>query len=259
MNPTVEHAPNATPPDAPSNPEGEPRDFSTLAARIREAVSLHGWAHVEERLTEAEFEVSSQCLGTIELRTDLIVDPELERRQRALRYENSPGRPALGEAAGMDFHTDRPNVDVLAWYCVEQDAEDGSNLLIDTRDLSEHFSEEELSGLGRIAVGYGKRNAAGYEDHYAAPLVAHGPAGWRVFYVPWQVRPPLDEGGKALLARFVHYIGEKATGDLLRIRLERGQCLFIDNHRMLHGRGPLPPDSRRHLVRLYLRVAGAPC
>jgi alpha-ketoglutarate-dependent taurine dioxygenase len=77
-----------------------------------------------------------------------------------------------------------------------------------------------------------------------------------VFYVPWFVERPDDEAGRDRLGRFGRLVYEAHRTSRLEIRLERGQCLFIDNRRMLHGRGALPEDSRRHLVRLYLRADG---
>src|SRR5262249_47253168 len=131
-----------------------PSELDALAEDIRQAVGLAGWAHVQRRLSEPEFETLARKLGTIELRTDLVVDPEVTRRNREARRRDSPGRPALGEAAAMDFHTDRPLIDLLGWYCVEPDQDDGANLLIDTQDLAEQFSAQELDDLGRIEVGY---------------------------------------------------------------------------------------------------------
>jgi len=69
------------------------------------------------------------------------------------------------------FHTDRPTVDVIGWYCVEQDAEDGAVLLIDTADLGEHFGAAEIAGLGRVEVGYFQRDAhSGREDSTNASM-----------------------------------------------------------------------------------------
>src|SRR5262249_28857080 len=125
--------------------------------------------------------------------------------------------------------------------------------LLDTNDLSEHFNSDELDALGRIQVGYGIRPPDGIgEILHQAPLISRD-AGLKVFYVPWQIRTPPDDLGRALIARSSRYVRLKAGRDLLSIRLERRQSLFIDNRRLLHGRGALPEDSRRHLVRLYIR------
>jgi alpha-ketoglutarate-dependent taurine dioxygenase len=80
---------------------------------------------------------------------------------------------------------------------------------------------------------------------------------WAVYYVPWLVEPPEDEGTRRLLERFTDYVHDKEAHDLIAVRLRRGESLFVDNRRILHGRGALPEGSRRHLVRLYLQTDDA--
>jgi alpha-ketoglutarate-dependent taurine dioxygenase len=232
-----------------------PEDPQARADRIRRTLRERGWAHVRDRLSEAEFEATARGLGAIDLRTVIVVDPERRDREKAARRYD-PDRPSVYHEAELEFHTDRPTADLLAWYCVTPDADDGSNLLIDTRDFFDRLSAPELRALGRIRVGYANLDpSAGGQALLSEPLVTGGADGWRVFYVPWQVLPSDDEEANRLLARFADDVAARRARGPLRIRLEAGESLFIDNHRMLHGRGPLSPDSRRHLVRLYIRTA----
>ncbi len=233
-------------------PPGE-IDLDEVAARIKAALSAQGWAHLARPISDQEFEALGRILGTIELRTDLLVDPERAAGQRRELGPDAVGRPVLYEPEGMEFHTDRPSVDILAWRCVEPDAEAGENRWLDLRDLGEAFSAGELAQLGRIQVGYALADgAAGLQVRYN-PLVEDGPDGPRIYWVPWRLRPPEDEALAEVLARFVDHVRSKEESGPLTLRLERGECLFLENRRMLHGRAALPPDSRRHLVRLYIR------
>ena len=230
-----------------------PIDPEAVAGLINTALAAHGWAHVGRPLSDAEFVAIGGCLGTIELRTDLLVNSDLARQQRLDLGPDAVGRPVLYEAGGMDFHTDRPTIQVLAWRCVEPDASGGESQWIDVRDLDGTFSAAEIEAMGRIEVGYAINNgSSGMEVRYA-PLVERGPAGLLVFYVPWRVKRPLSDAEAELLERFAGYVRAKCAGELKTLRLSRGACLFLDNRRMLHGRASLPPDSRRHLVRLYIR------
>jgi hypothetical protein len=147
---------------------------------------------------------------------------------------------------------------VLGWRCVEPDATGGENRFLDLRDIAGAFSAEELDTLGRIEVGYAVPvpDGSGALDVCYHPLVEHGPDGPLVFWVPWRLRPPQDEAGKTVLARFLAYLKAKEERGRTTLRLGRGECLFLDNRRMIHGRSPLRPDSRRHLVRLYIRREG---
>jgi hypothetical protein len=222
-----------------------------VAARVREDLGAHGLARLPP-MTEARFVELAGCVGEVGLRTDLVIDPaqaEEERRRR----NSEAGRPVVYAPTELGFHTDRPTVDVIGWYCVEQDAEDGAVLLIDTADLGEHFTAAEIAALGRVELGYFQRNAlTGQEEACRAPLVASGPRGHLLYYAPWLVQESAGGEAALLLARFAAYVERKRETALVRIRLQRGEALFVDNHRLLHARGNLSPSSRRHIVRLYI-------
>jgi len=46
---------------------------------------------------------------------------------------------------------------------------------------------------------------------------------------------------------------QRAASHLIKIRLRRGDLLIIDNGRILHGRGELRSDSKRELLRAWIR------
>ena len=80
--------PTSPSPGPPTIAADEPcvTDPGSLADRVRDAVARHGWALVAGGLSDGEFEAVARELGTIELRTDLLVDP--------VREQGSPrGRP----------------------------------------------------------------------------------------------------------------------------------------------------------------------
>jgi hypothetical protein len=248
------------PSEAPAaiDPGPGPIDPDEIAGRVVGSLAAHGWAHLVRPISDAEYEALARRLGTIELRTDLRVDPEGAARQRRDLGADAIGRPVLYEPEGMDFHTDRPSIDILAWRCVEQDAEGGESRWLDLRDMGEAFRPEEVDALGRIEVGYAVPDGAkGLEVRYH-PLAERGPDGPLVYWAPWRLRPPEDEALVQLLGRFVAYVRSKEASGPRALRLSRGECLFLENRRTLHGRASLPPDSRRHLVRLYIRRAPRP-
>jgi len=228
-----------------------------VAARVREDLRAHGLARLPP-MTEARFVELAGGVGEVGLRTDLVIDPaqaEEERRRRS----SAAGRPVVYAPTELGFHTDRPTVDVIGWYCVEQDAEDGAVLLLDTADLGEHFTAAEIAVLGRVELGYFQRNAqTGQEEARRAPLVASGPRGHLLYYAPWLVEESAGSETALLLERFAGYVERKRETALVRIRLERGEALFVDNHRLLHARGNLSPSSRRHIVRLYIACPADP-
>ncbi|HEV3073178.1 MAG TPA: hypothetical protein VHB47_02070, partial [Thermoanaerobaculia bacterium] len=87
-----------------------------LAARVGEDLRTHGLARLPP-MTEARFVELAGCVGEVGLRTDLVIDPaqaEEERRRRS----SAAGRPVVYAPTELGFHTDRPTVDVIGWYCV---------------------------------------------------------------------------------------------------------------------------------------------
>jgi len=250
-------SPGASPSKAsPIVVENDPvaADLMTLSEHIRSAVGRHGWLHVAHRLSVTDFEFIASRLGPIELRTDIVVDPEWQVRQRETRVVG-PERPGVYQAAALDLHTDRPTASLLAWYCVEPNAVGGATLLCDGRDLTNRFSVGELEELGKVQVGYTLRDPTTWEESFhLASLLSRRGDEWAIYFVPWLVQQPDDNPTRRLLERFIGYVRDKEENGLIPVRLERGQSLFIDNRRMLHGRGALPEDSRRHLVRVYIRT-----
>jgi hypothetical protein len=212
-------------------------DATQLAAEVR-------------LLTEDVFTAAAQQLGTITLRTDIRVDSQADDALRRARDPLYADRPSVYRAEGLSYHTDSPLIDVLAWYCVEQDAVDGTSALVDTGDFAKHFDDEEQAILSRVRVRAMMRDAEYREIVHEYPLLANG----KVYYAEWLLCENLDDDERALAQRFADYIALKDSTAPIRIRLKPGEMLFVDNHRILHGRSDIPPDSRRHLVRFYIKT-----
>jgi hypothetical protein len=223
-------------------------DATQLAAEVRRRLPDEGYVHIARVLTEEVFTAAAQLLGTIALRTDIRVDLQADDALRRSRDPLYADRPSVYRADGLWYHTDSPLIDVLAWYCVEQDAVDGTSALVDTGDLTNHFDDAEQAALSHVRVRAMMREADGSESAHEYPLLSGG----KVYYAPWLLSENLGDDERALAARFAGYIAQKDATAPIRIRLKPGEMLFVDNHRILHGRSEIPPDSKRHLVRFYI-------
>jgi hypothetical protein len=221
-----------------------------VAAEVRERLPREGYVHIERALPEETFGAAAEKLGTVTMRTDIRVDAAADDALRRARDPLHADRPSVYRAERLSYHTDTPLADMLAWYCGEQDAVDGSSALVDTGDVARHFDAAELAAMERVRVRSLVREEAGREIVREYPLLAEG----KVYYAPWLLSPDLDKPERELAAFFEDYLAKKDATAPIRIRLKPGEMLFIDNHRVLHGRNELPPDSRRHLVRLYIRM-----
>jgi hypothetical protein len=228
-------------------------DAAQVAAEIRDRLPHEGYVHVARVLGEEVFTAAARQLGSIALRTDIRVDSEADDALRRARDPLYADRPSVYRADGLSYHTDSPLIDMLAWYCVAQDAVDGTSALVDTGDVMQHFDAGELAVMSRIRVRAMMRDAEKREIVREFPLFAEG----KVYYAPWLLASDLGEQERAVASRFAGYVAEKDATAPIRIRLKPGEMLFVDNHRVLHGRSSIPPDSRRHLVRLYIKSSSS--
>jgi hypothetical protein len=223
------------------------------SATILEALKTNGYAYVKQPLSLDEFELISKDIGTIQLKTDIKVDQGQVQLQNEAR--TTGGRPSTYQAQGLDFHSDNPRISVLAWYCLEQDEVDGALYLIDTDSVAEYLSQEELEILTRTHVMYAHfREGSNKEELLKEPVLTAVGSAYRVSYQSWLLLDEYTEEQTAALSRFSDYIRQMQRTSRIRVRLEKYQSLFIDNRRLLHGRGSLPPNSKRHLIRLFLRT-----
>ncbi len=241
-------------PETSIDGHNEAIDFDALSEEIFKTIKVQGFVHIKQPLSQNGFEALVHLLGSIEARTDLVVDAKFNQLQQMKRKYNI-NRPSIYQADALAFHTDTPASDVIGWYCVEQDEVDGATLLLDTRDIGNYFTPAELSVLSRVNVPYMIRNPSTNEEEVVyEPLISQDNATYRVFYIPWNLLNHNNREQATLLEKFSEYVAYKQRTELIKIRLAPKESLFIDNHRMLHSRGKLPENSRRHLIRFYIKA-----
>jgi hypothetical protein len=216
---------------------------------IRRGLAAAGYFHARGPRPLEWFESIAHAMGTVKMRTDIVCDPAKEVEQKLTRTFG-PQRPGVYTDRELAFHTDNPAWNVLGWYCVEQDEGAGNSLLLDLSDVDRAFSAEEVRELAAIEIYLPVRDANWVETAVRLPLLQRRGAAWQSYWVPWLVTEESQARYPELLDRFRQWLGRKQTDDLIDLRLEPGESLFIDNTRMLHGRGPIAPLSKRHLIRL---------
>jgi len=219
--------------------------MSDLSTEILASLKSLGYAHVCQSHTYEEFEEIAQQFGSIALRTDLAITPT----RNSIVYKPNE----------ISLHQDNPAMNVLAWYCVRQDQFDGSARLLDTGDVADHFSLDEIEIMKRTRIGYpdpdpNRHNPdRGLVAHLFWPLLSERARRTEVYYVPWLLIDSYDEQQRRLLEKFAEYLRRKEEHELITIRLKAGESLFIDNNRILHGRGPIQEDSQRFLKRIWIK------
>jgi len=218
-------------------PDSETADFGrdpgdSMVARIREDLAAHGYSVLRDAITIGSFYHLARMLGSV-------------RRIEDIRLGNS--RRGAHSPNELGLHTDQHYVDLIAWYCVKPAPRGGETLLVDTRPLLLARSADELALLRRVTMHCPDVDGLAAPDQ--VPLLRSTAGTLRVYYAAWNVAPTHEPAVNAAFERFVQDV---EAAPRLGIRLEAGECLYLDNTRMLHGRGQLPPDSPRVLKRFWI-------
>ncbi|WP_457301429.1 TauD/TfdA family dioxygenase [Phyllobacterium sp. P5_D12] len=150
----------------------------------------------------------------------------------------------------IPFHTDGPAADVVAWFCIRQDEDDGESVLMDAIPAIQSLDPAIRRHLGSVSIPYFDHSTPGRPSGYCAVLRGEEEQHWRINYAPWLL-PDMTDVQKEAVAAFDATLAKLAP---TKIRLKPNQALFIDNWRVLHARGGLKPNSRRHLKRAWIRT-----
>lgn len=221
------------------------RGARELSAEVLASIQSLGYAHVRQPLTAEDFDLVAQQLGSIALRTDLAIT----HNRSSIVYKPDE----------IAFHQDNPVMNILGWYCVRQDEFDGSARLLDSGDVANYFSRSEIKIMSSVNVRYPDPDPLrhnpdrGLIAYLLWPLVTEKSTRCEVYYVPWLLLDSYDEEQSRVIEQFAEYLRAKEQNQVIRIRLREGESLFIDNKRMLHGRGPMQRDSKRFLKRVWIK------
>lgn len=197
-------------------------------------LNRYGYVHITINAALEDFYELSHALGEIINKSDISIQLDSDRLYK--------------QPKKIDFHTDGPNADIVGWFCVKQDPCQGHSALLDSRQIFDHFSCEELSLLGTIITSYPMGNDINKE----VPLIQKTIDAYPVIcYLPWSVFN-LNPSQQVIYNAFKEAVSEVASKRLISIRLHEGEMLFIDNKRILHGRAGIKKDSPRILKRVWV-------
>ncbi|MBA2664111.1 MAG: TauD/TfdA family dioxygenase [Bradymonadaceae bacterium] len=148
--------------------------------------------------------------------------------------------------AALDVHTDHSRARYILWHCLEQSEAGGVSILVDTRHILEAMSDEDRSALHSV---YLTEHQVFRDDTSRVPLLREIKGQERIYYSFWLLEDELLEASRSALMRFRSALDAAPRREL---RLQPGDVLVIDNHRVLHGRTAISGQGRRHLVRYWI-------
>ncbi len=152
--------------------------------------------------------------------------------------------PALVRSyKALGLHTDHSRVRYIAWYCKTPDKEGGISILKDGYKLLEQLSLQEKQELQNI---YLREHKVFEGDPEQAPILSYEDKKTHFYFTFWLAnkehkKHPVFQK----LASLVH--SEK---DVIKIHLQKGDILIVDNWRTLHGRTEI--KNHRHLIRHWI-------
>lgn len=233
--------------------EALPSTTEQVGEAIRHTLETDGYLHLTWPMTMESYEAIAGRVGTIVQKNDVKVDSARAQSQEQAR--RIKGRGGIYSPGALGFHTD-PIADLVSWYCVEQDDGGGPMMMLNLGDLEEFFSAEEREVLSRVELlSPTRRSGAEQETLTPTPLLTTTNGKYKIYYAPWLLRESEDASVRKIAEKFTAYVKNKEETQLIVLPVKPGDTVFLDNHRMLHGRGELPQTSKRHLVRFYLRAA----
>lgn len=232
------------------------RSLDAAAREIAAAVARDGVAVHPGPLSRRRFFDIASRVGRVFHELAIYIDPA------NTHYVRSP--------EPVPFHTDHVRANVVAWLC--EVPERCAQCYLDAARVYAELSPAQRRAMDQVrAYCPYPRGSLCDPDRPAVPtrVVAHGRQRDRFFWVP-KLRPAAVRGAgpapwikvpeqarlQRALAAFFERIAVPAEQADVSVSLGRGEAVFVDNNRFLHGRGPLPARSPRMLYRLWINTDG---
>lgn len=227
--------------------------LENIAATILYDLQNTGYSHITEKLSEYDFTLVSERLGNIRMRTNLKVDPDkdIAQKKRRVRVNDEAPRPSVYTHLGLDFHMDSPLDKRLAWYCIQQDDKFGALWILDSRNIMKRFSEEEKDLLSTIRLRY-IHIEDGVEYQPWEHLLVREDNKEIIYFAKWQLIDQYSEEQLQVIKKFNEFLKIENETNKISVRLKPGESIYVDNKRMLHARGAISENSKRHIIRLAL-------
>lgn len=221
---------------APRREQLEALGVDAPIAKVKQALDEVGIVVVRSRTTRDQFFAVANRLGVVFSELAVFVDPH--QRQ----YVRNP--------AAVPFHSDHhPLADIIGWYCVRPCQTGAPSIFLDVRDAYDRLrpaDREQLLSL-RLRVKAASRQGT-------IPVVSFDRGRPRFAWNAVWLEKPIEPKAESALRRFSTMLTGANDVRTVSVSLRARDFVLIDNKRFLHGREPLPPNSRRLLYRVWINL-----
>lgn len=197
---------------------------------IKKELNKNGYIVLKNKLTLNEYHYVCKKLGSIINITNIEVNHNSDRK--------------FNSHKSMPLHTDAHDVDIVSWFCQEQDLRDGTILLKSLRQYYKFFNKQEIEILKRIKIKYPI-----YKRFYTGeyPLLRDS----KFYYAPWLEKNKYSKRKQKILNKFKTFIENQKV---IKIKFNKGDILFLDNLSIIHGRDKIGKNSKRLLYRTHISL-----
>lgn len=196
---------------------------------IKDALNKKGWVHLSNQ-DETKFHDIINVLGESIFTTEVLIKPQ--------------SKSMVTSSQGLNFHSDHPKANYIAWYCHEQTSEGGYSILIDAEKVYAKLSLEDQSALKKIKL---KEHKVFEDDKDVYPFVQNIEGNLKFYFSFWLA----NENEKQNPA-FLNFLKQIDNTEYVKLRLLENDVLIIDNDRFLHGRTAITGSKNRHLTRVWV-------
>ena len=198
---------------------------------IQSVLSDEGYIHISDQ-SSREVDYLLENLGKVIHVTNVKVKPE--------------SKSLVTSSDALDFHTDHHKANWILWHCIEQTDIGGESILVDAVAVYDKLDTKNRDILSRIMLFEHK---VFDDDESEYPLIQEENGRLRFYYSFWLADKNLSTVQKDALKAFRDAIVNEVP---VTIRLDRGDVLIVDNHRMLHGRREIKGHQKRFLKRFWV-------
>lgn len=222
--------------------------LSSDSSELGECLLRYGVVLIAPTHSERELAAKLRELGKI-----LLITP--------VKILDKPDAPTLYSYSRMRPHTDTPDADIIAWHCRTEGLTEEKTLLLDSHEILSTLSNGVIRALGEVRCEVPDRKNVPTKLHLAYenyPLLRRkSDGGLGLNYTPYLRFRCATQVQEEALAIFLDAIKAQEQ-EAMRIRLEQGQSLILDNLRFLHCRTDLDPTSPRCHYRYLISIGEHP-
>lgn len=202
---------------------------------IQQAIQRRGFALTDSIPGVRAFLGICGELGTVMSVTEVRLKAATVRR---------PQRPE-----GLSLHTDPVTAGIVGWYCVWPPQDSEPTRLVDGRRVLERLDARWRDALRWVEVASDDFPTG---ESFVAPLVAGRMGSETISFSSDHVRPPRSWLEERACLEWSTALREVEKSNFIDVEWVPGRALFVDNHRMLHGRRALGSESERYLIRAWV-------